>query len=130
MHPKKIIDLMSVVNRKNLFGKEILESFTVSEIVQIYNGIGPDRFPDWLRQIITKANGLFEPAALIHDLRYHVGGDYEDFTEANNEFRENCYILVKDKYSWYDPRRYLWLFRARRYAEYCQAFGWTGYNHI
>lgn len=128
MHPKKIIDLMSVVNRKKLLGREILESFSVTELVYIYNGIGPDRFPDWLRKIVTEANGLFEPASLIHDVRYHIGGDYKDFTEANEEFRENCYTLVKAEYSWYDPRRYKWLFRAWRYAGYCDEFGWKGYN--
>lgn len=129
MNPKKVIYLMTIINRMNLAGKELLESFTVSEIVRIYNGLGPDRFPEWLREIITKASGLFEPAALIHDLRYHIGGDYEDFTDANDEFRENCYTLVKAAYPWYDPRRYKWLFRAWRYAGYCQKFGWSGYNN-
>ena len=113
-----------------LSGREILDRFTIAELAEIYNGIGPDRFPDWLRSIITEANGLFEPAALIHDVRYHIGGTYDDFTEANDEFRENCYTLVNAAYSWYDPRRYKWRFRAWRYAGYCQEFGWEGYNKI
>ena len=128
MDQKKIIHLMTLITKHGLAGKELLESFTVSEIVRIYNGVGPDRFPDWLRKIITEANGLFEPAALIHDVRYHVGGNFNNFTEANVEFRENCYTLVNAAYSWYDPRRYKWLFRAWRYAGYCQEFGWEGYN--
>ena len=128
MDHKKVIRIMKTINRNSLAGREILDFFTVNEIVRIYNGIGPDRFPDWLRSIITEANGLFEPAALIHDLRYHCGGTYEDFTKANGEFLENCFVLVKAQYPWYDPRRYKWLFRARRYAEYCQVFGWSGYH--
>ena len=50
------------------------------------------------------------------------------FAAANDEFRENCYTLVNAAYPWYDPRRYKWLFRAWRYAGYCQEFGWEGYR--
>ena len=124
----EISRLLSVVRQYNLNGREILEHYSAEELGKIYNGIGPDRFPDWLRKITTEANGLFEPAALIHDVRYHIGGTFEDFTAANDEFRENCYTLVEAAYAWYDPRRYKWLFRAWRYAGYCEEFGWEGYN--
>ena len=123
-----IIRCLHIIEQMNLKGKEIVKDFTISEIEAIYNGIGPDRFPDWLREIITAANGLFEPAAMIHDLRYHVGGTKADFTAANDEFRANCYTLVDAAYAWYDPRRYTWRFRAWRYARYCERFGWEGYH--
>lgn len=123
-----IIRCLKIIEQQNLKGKEIVKDFTISEIEAIYNGLGPDRFPDWLREIITLASGLFEPAALIHDLRFHLGGTKADFTAANLEFRENCYTLVNAKYSWYDPRRYTWRFRAWRYYNYCEDFGWSGYH--
>ena len=125
-----IAKLKTIASQNNLIGLEVLKQFKDSELSKIYNGIGPDRFPDWLRTIVTEANGLFEPAALIHDVRYHIGGNKKDFTAANDEFRDNCYILVKSSYSWYDPRRYKWLFRAWRYAGYCEEFGWSGYHKI
>ena len=125
---KSVQQLIDSAARHGLDGIEILDSFAETELANIYNGIGPDRFPAWLRAIITEANGLFEPAALIHDVRYHIGGTREDFTYANDEFRANCYTLVRAAYSWYDPRRYKWLFRAWRYAGYCQEFGWTGFH--
>lgn len=121
--------LIAIAEQHQLLGRDILSLFPESELSAIYNGIGPDRFPGWLRTIITEANGLYEPAAMIHDVRYHIGGTYSDFTEANSEFRDNCYTLVCAAYSWYDPRRYKWLFRAWRYAGYCQEFGWEGYYH-
>lgn len=126
----KIASLRSKCEEYALAGRGVLDRFTPEELAEIYNGIGPDRFPDWLRLIVTEANGLFEPAALIHDVRYHLGGDYESFTLANDEFRANCDTLVKAAYAWYDPRRYKWLFRAWRYAGYCQEFGWDGYRHL
>ena len=128
MDKKKILHNIAAAAQNNLAGREILERYTVSELAGIYNGIGPDRFPDWLREIVTEANGLFEPAAMIHDVRYHIGGTKADFTAANDEFRENCYTLVNAAYAWYDPRRYIWRFRAWRYAGYCEEFGWEGYN--
>ena len=125
---QKLQELIETAERLKLYGREILDRYSETELLCIYNGLGPDRFPDWLRAIITEASDLFEPAALIHDVRYHEGGSYEDFTLANSEFRENCYTLVADRYSWYNPRRYRWYFRAWRYAEYCQEFGWEGYT--
>ena len=128
MEKGKILHCITVATQNNLRGRDILNEFTIEEIQHIYNGLGPDRFPDWLRELITAANGLFEPAAMIHDLRYHIGGTKADFTAANDEFRENCYTLVDAAYAWYDPRRYICLFRAWRYAGYCEKSGWKGYN--
>lgn len=123
-----IRQLITIARQNNLECLSVVWRFDEDEIAKIYNGIGPDRFPDWLRAIITEANGLFEPAALIHDLQYHIGGTKKDFTFANDVFLRNCRTLVKSVYSWYDPRRYKWLFRAWRYAEYCQEFGWEGFH--
>lgn len=123
-----IIRNLKIIEQQNLKGKEIVKNFEISEIESIYNGIGPDRFPEWLRIIVTDVNNIFQPAALIHDLRYYIGGNRQDFTDANDEFRENCYTLVNAAYSWYDPRRYKWLFRAWRYAGYCEEFGWSGFH--
>ena len=124
MAKTSVTDLILTAARLGLEGQEILLDFSVPELERIYNGIGPDRFPDWLRQIITDANGLFEPAALIHDVRYHVGGTIEDFTAANDEFHRNCNTLVCARFAWYDPRRYLWEFRAWRYTK-----GFKGIAH-
>ena len=128
MDKGRILQCITIAYQNNLAGRDILKEFSLEKIQQIYNGLGPDRFPGWLRKIITLANGLLEPAALIHDLRFDKGGTRADFTAANDEFRANCYTLVDAAYSWYDPRRYTWRFRAWRYARYCDRFGWEGYN--
>lgn len=121
-------ELISKAYRLNLEGVHILDKYSVDEIGKIYNGIGPDRFPDWLRKIVTESASLFEAAALIHDVEYGEGGTREQFTAANDRFRRNCYTLVKDRYSWYDIRRYLWMNKARRWSNYCQLFGWEGWT--
>lgn len=111
-----------------LEGVEVFSNFSWKEMKHIYNGIGPDAFPDWLRDIVTESAGLFEPAALIHDLQFEVGGTETDFDKANDMFERNCKALVKDYYGWYNPMRYLWLNKARRWANYCRMFGRDSFN--
>ena len=122
----KIEELIRKIKTMELEGAEILDRFTAEAIGKIYNGIGPDRFPDWLRELVTESAGIFEPAAVIHDVEYDIGGTWQDFTDANERFRRNCYRLVKAEYPWWSPLRYAWLNRARRWANYCQLFGWDG----
>ena len=121
-------DLIQKARELRLENVEILDRYSEEEISRIYNGIGPDRFPDWLRKIVTESAELFEAAALIHDVEYDEGGTREQFTAANDRFRRNCYTLVKDRYGWYDPRRYLWMNKARRWSNYCELFGWSGWT--
>ena len=124
----KIEELIRKIKTMELEGAEIIDRFTAEAIGKIYNGIGPDRFPDWLRKIVTESAGIFEPAAVIHDVEYDIGGTWQDFTDANERFRRNCYRLVKAEYPWWSPLRYAWLNRARRWANYCQLFGWEGFH--
>lgn len=121
-------ELIRKARELNLENVEILDRYSEEEISRIYNGIGPDRFPDWLRKIVTESAELFEAAALIHDVEYDEGGTREQFTAANDRFRRNCYTLVKDRYGWYDIRRYLWMNKARRWSNYCELFGWSGWT--
>lgn len=125
---EKLKRLRSKAEQLQLEGSGLLAEYDAVELSVIYNGIGPDRFPDWLRRAVTRSAELFEPAALIHDLEYFIGGGEADFSAANERFRRNCGRLVKAEYPWWFPLRYAWLNKARRWANYCQAFGRAGYN--
>lgn len=41
-----------------------------SELETLYNGCGPDGWPEWLRGVATSATADYEPAWLIHDYDY------------------------------------------------------------
>ncbi len=109
-----------------------------AEMAAIYNGIGPDRFPDRIRAKITALSSIFEPAALEHDCSYediafllgtteiYLEEAYARFNEANARFYRNCKRLVTVRYGWYNPRRYQLYFRARRYFKLCTLFGFKG----
>ena len=106
--------LITVARQYNLAGLAVLWNFSMEELQGIYNGLGPDRFPQWLRDLVTEASGLFEPAALIHDARNHVSdGSTYGFNGANIEFLCNCRILADRAYSWWNWKRY----RARMIAD-------------
>ena len=121
-------ELIRKARELNLENVEILDRYSEEEISRIYNGIGPDRFPDWLRKIVTESAELFEAAALIHDVEYDEGGTREQFTESNNRFYRNGKKAAFATYSWYDPRRYFVWNTSRRYRNLCQLFGWEGWT--
>ena len=74
-----------------LEGLDFLSSFTYAELAEGYNGIGPEWAGERIREFVTGEFGVFEPAALIHDMRNHVAdGTRAAFLHANDEFRRNC----------------------------------------
>lgn len=96
-----IDDLIRRAILVNLSGTELFAQCSEEHIREAYNGIGPDAFPAELREKITEHLALFEPAALIHDLRFDdSNGRRWDFNYANTEFHENCLALVAWEYSW------------------------------
>ena len=124
----KTLELVRKAYELDLEGVHILDKYSITQVESIYNGIGPDRFPAIIRKALNKLHPTLLVVALIHDLEYHEGGTREQFTAANDRFRRNCYTLVKDRYGWYDIRRYLWMNKARRWSNYCELFGWEGWT--
>lgn len=56
----------------------------IDELHRVYNGIGPDRFPAWLRRPLTRLFRWFEAAAFGHDWDYtYLKKTYWNFTKAN-----------------------------------------------
>ncbi len=96
-----------------LEGYDFVIDFSDEELRIGYNGIGPEWFPPELRSKVTDILAIFEPAALVHDMRNVVSdGTREKFDKANDEFLHNCLKLANYHYPWYSLRRY----RARAAA--------------
>ena len=95
----------------------------------IYNGLGPDSFPRWLRAVLTGLNPLLRPVAFIHDIEWHESnGSKESFDESNRRWKRNGYRVAQVEFRAWDPRRYLLMNRVRRFGNYCQAFGWNAWQ--
>lgn len=105
-----------------------LAEYTLEELEQICNGIGPEFFPDELRKFIDSMTPTLRAAAMVHDLDFFMGaGTYSDFSAANRRLEKNGCIAAAEKYAFYDPRRYIVQATARKFAELCQKFGWKAY---
>lgn len=108
MQDEKTIDkLICRAVVAGLNGVEFIQDFDYATLCHEYNGIGPE----WAgAAIIAKATeilSLFEPAALIHDMRnYMSDGSREGFNYANMEFHANCLKLADHAYPWWNWRRY------------------------
>ena len=96
---KKIDALLQRATDAGLDGLDFLASFSRQELAEGYNGIGPEFLPAGLRAQVTSFLWLFEPAALVHDMRNEVAdGTRASFLYANDEFRRNCLKLAEKNY--------------------------------
>lgn len=110
---QEIEELWNKALAAGLDGLDFVGTFPAATICREYNGIGPEWAGAKIRDKVTKYLGLFEPAALIHDLRnYKSDGTRYGFNYANFEFLANCRALANAAYPWYSWRRY----RARAIA--------------
>lgn len=109
----KIDSLVKAAVLAELDGVEFLQDFDYATLCREYNGIGPEWAGAPIREKTTRWFAVFEPAALIHDMRnYRSDGSRKGFNYANMEFHENCLKLADAAYPWYSWRRY----RARLVA--------------
>ena len=107
MEKSKVEQLIEKAKSLNLMGLRFILGFGVDAICKAYNGIGPQFLPEKLRNKVTSFLGIFEPAALGHDLRFDQSdGTRESFDYANCEFFVNCHKCAKAAYPWWNWKRY------------------------
>lgn len=126
---KKIDELIKAAVFAELDGIEFLQGFDYSTLCREYNGIGPEWAGETVRGKLTEHLALFEPAALIHDMRYDDSdGSRYGFNFANLEFRENCFKLARAAYPWYSWRRYrAYLAAEALFSAVASEAGWVAY---
>ena len=100
---------------------------------RIWNGYGPDKWPECVRKIMTWFYRNFESTALIHDWDYEFAdGTIDGWKTADDRFYDNarrqCNALYPACYPW------MWPFRVIAYAKIRAAKlaldlgGYTAYN--
>ena len=111
-----------------LEGREKLYAHTDEELCRIYNGIGPEYFPGWLRTVLDALHPSLAPVALIHDVEWSESdGKAETFAESNARFRRNGCKVACAAFGWWRPRRYFVVWDAVKFARICQRFGWSAF---
>jgi len=128
---EQVTEFIEIARKANLEGLDFLDEFTVEEIREGFNGIGPEFMRDEMRQKISEDLEIFLPAAMGHDMRFNESdGTRQGYLYANDEFRRNCIKLADYKYGFFDRRRY----RMRLVAEVlylfvsADCFGWKAWR--
>ena len=120
--------LKELCEEYGLEGREILSRYTDEELAAIFNGIGPDAFPQWLRSALDALHPSLAPVAFIHDVEWHESdGTEASFAESNARFRRNGCKVASAAFGWWRPRRYLVMWDAVKFARICQRFGWSAW---
>lgn len=125
---KDVKRLKYICEKYGLEGREILDKFTNAQLQTVFNGIGPEAFPDWLRSVFDFLHPSLEAVAFIHDAEWELSdGTKESFKASNERFKRNGYKVAKAEFGWWRPRRYVVMNQARRFGNICQAFGWSAW---
>ena len=120
--------LKELCEEYGLEGRDILAKYTDEELAAIFNGIGPDAFPQWLRSALDALHPSLAPVAFIHDVEWHESDGTETaFAESNARFRRNGCKVASAAFGWWRPRRYLVMWDAVKFARICQRFGWSAW---
>ena len=121
--------LVEACEKYELDGRIRLSGHTDEELASMYNGIGPDAFPQWLRSLLDALHPSLAPVAFIHDVEWSASdGTKESFSASNARFKRNGYRIAKAMYGWWNPRRYLVMNDARRFGNLCEFFGWEAWR--
>ena len=95
------------VNRLGLAGRDVLDKYRDAELRKLCNGIGPDFFPEWARELVTDLRPESELPAFIHDVEwYESDGTREHFTATNDRFAANGKLVAQARYRWYATVRH------------------------
>ena len=120
--------LRAICEECELEGREILAKYTDQELVDLFNGIGPESFPQWLRAALDALHPSLAPVAMIHDAEWSESdGRRETFEASNARFRRNGCKVASASFGWWRPRRYKVIWDAFKFARICQRFGWSAF---
>lgn len=100
---------------------------------RLYNGYGPDRWPECVREAMTWVYRYYEETALIHDFDYSFSdGTIQGWLDADARFAANIRRQRDLRYPWYK----VWLLPLRLLADVkikaaiwaLELGGYTAYN--
>lgn len=87
------------VIKLNLQRPVIFDALTVQDFAAIYNGYGPNDWPESVRTIITWVYHNFRPLAAVHDVEFEFSdGTQVGWLIALQRWYDNSATLLNDRY--------------------------------
>lgn len=110
-----IHELRTKAEQLKLSGYECLQHYSDYSLYEIYNGAGPERWPEFARVLLTEILDLFEPAFLLHDVGFNESkGERSKWIEENRMCEENMSRIITNEYPVFAWNfAYNWLMRRR-----------------
>ena len=125
---KEVKRVTELCEKYELEGRDVIKGYTNTQLGSMYNGIGPEKFPGWLRAVLDALHPSLAPVAFIHDIEWSLSdGTKVSFTESNRRFKRNGYKVAKSMYGAFNPRRYKVMWDAAKFARVCQRLGWAAW---
>jgi hypothetical protein len=124
----KIFELEKIratAERLKLSGRHLLDNTELC--LAECNGIGAE-WMGWFCKLLTRLFPVFLVASAIHDIRYYIGGGWQDREAADREFYANSLVLIEDKYHRYNPVRYVAEAVAKRFYYILRASGFVAWH--
>lgn len=125
--------LRSEAMKFNLQAPEAFWTCHPADIGRAYNGCGPDRWPEWKRNICSYAMRLYDAAVAVHDWEFQQSDGTENgFAGANTRFYENMRRIRAYEFPWWNVARYsecvMWWTKAQAANRMCVEYGWSGWE--
>ena len=108
----------------NMLDVELYDEGVVTVLKELFYKDGFSYFPEILREFFEKLPKVLKLIAWHHLLKYKLGGNKEDFLQANKDFEECSIKEAGRHYCIIDPRRYFVVRQVKRYRKLCDRFGW------
>lgn len=125
-----IFTLVASAKKMNLDGCNVFNEFTDKELEEQYNGVGPDRFPAYIRDVLSYLLWDCLEGVAIHDLDYCKGGTIGEFHEANARLKRNTRKIARIKFKWYEFRRWKLYIVAPILQRATEKYGLEGWNLV
>jgi len=92
-------ELRADVLRLNLWRPHTFDTTPDTVLFKIWNGYGPDDWPEWLRVALTWVFRNFQAVASVHDFQYENStGTREGWAVTQSYWRANCSIMLAARY--------------------------------
>ena len=132
-HLTRTRELRMIAKAYDLEAPPAFWSASDAEVDTIYNGTGPEWFPESLRHILDEIMVVALPAVVIHDWEFsHNDGSLAMFEKANARLYINVKRLASAAYPLSDPFCWIirakWMIRAWIMWRSCSDLGWSAYE--
>ena len=110
---KTELQVFESVKRLDLHRTPHFDALTPEKFAEIYNGIGPDSWPQWARTFMTWVFRNFPELAGVHDVGYYFSdGTREGWQVTQDNWRYNISVVLAAVY----PCCKFWLLPLRGVA--------------